>query len=161
MAKKKDKKKAVPGELLVCSNPKARKNYDIEETIECGMVLVGSEVKSMRAKRCDLDGAFASVENMELFLHGMHIGPYEQANQFGHESRRKRKLLAHSHEIERMFGRVSHKGFALVPIRIYFKNGRAKIEIALAKGRRMADNRESIRRELDLKDARDAMLKSH
>jgi len=159
MAKKKDNKGKSPGELLVCSNPKAQRNYEIEERLECGIVLQGSEVKAMRAKRCDLDGAYCTIENMELFLCGMHLGAYEQAGRFGHEPRRKRKLLAHHHEIERWFGRVSHKGYALVPVRVYFKDGRAKVEIALGKGRRQADNREAIRRELDLKEAREAMLK--
>ena len=159
MAKKKDKNK-TPGELLVCSNPKAQRNYDIEERLECGLVLTGSEVKAMRAKRCDLDGAYGTIENMEMFLCGMHVGPYEQAGRFGHEPRRKRKLLAHHHEIERLFGRISHRGYALVPVRVYFKDGRAKVEMALGKGRRQADNRESIRRELDLKEAREAMLKA-
>lgn len=161
MGKKKSKKTAgTSGELLVCSNPKAQRSYEIVERLECGIVLTGSEVKAMRAKRCDLDGAYASIENMELYLLGMHVGPYEQANRFGHEPRRRRKLLAHHHEIERLFGRVAHRGYALVPLRVYFKKGRAKVELALGKGRKSTDNREALRREIDLKEAREAILKA-
>ena len=93
MARKKDKE--TPGELLVCSNPKARQRYEIEERIEAGLVLMGSEVKSMRARRADLEGAYASFDSSgELWLHKMHVAPYEQAGPFGHETRRSRKVLA-------------------------------------------------------------------
>lgn len=161
MGKKKKKQAAnANGELLVCSNPKAQRAYEITERLECGMVLAGSEVKSMRARRCDLDGAYAVIEQMELYLLGMHVGVYEQANQFGHEPRRRRKLLAHRGEIERLFGRVTQRGYALVPLRVYFKNGRAKVELGLGKGRKAGDNRESLRREVDLREAREAMLKA-
>lgn len=161
MGKKKSKKVAgTSGELLVCSNPKAQRSYEIVERLECGIVLMGSEVKAMRARRCDLDGAYGSIENMELYLLGMHVGPYEQANRFGHEPRRRRKLLAHHHEIERLFGRATQRGYALVPLRVYFKKGRAKVEMALGKGRKVADNRETLRREIDMKEAREAILKA-
>lgn len=157
MAKKKKKKASPVGELLVCSYPRVERDYEIEERIECGMVLTGSEVKSLRAKRADLEGAYASIERMELFLHGMHIAPYEQAGRFGHEPKRKRKLLAHRREIERLLGRTAQRGYALVPTRVYFRNGRAKVELALGKGRKAGDNREAIRRKIDLREARNAM----
>lgn len=161
MGKKKQKKvAALNGELLVCSNPKGQRSYEIDERLECGIVLHGSEVKALRGKRCDLDGAYAAIEQMELYLHGMHVGEYAQANQFGHEPRRKRKLLAHRGEIERLFGRVSQRGYALVPLRVYFKQGRAKVELGLGKGRKVHDNRETLRREADLREARDAILKA-
>jgi SsrA-binding protein len=152
------KNKAGPGgEELICRNPKAEHNFDVEERIEAGIVLHGSEVKSLRAKHADLEGAYASIENMELFVHHMHIGPYQQAGRFGHEEKRKRKLLVHKHEIERLTGRTAMRGYTLVPAKMYWKDGRAKVELVLGKGRKVHDNREAIRRELDLKDARAAM----
>jgi SsrA-binding protein len=90
----------------------------------------------------------------------MHIGPYKQAGHFGHDEKRRRKLLAHKREIERLMGRVAMRGYALVPVKVYFKNGRAKVELALGKGRKVHDQRESIRRDLDLKEARDAMSRN-
>src|SRR5262245_22155090 len=100
------KKKADSGELLVCRNPKAEHNFDVEERLETGIVLTGSEVKSLRSKHADIEGAYASVENGELWLSHMHIGPYKQAGHFGHAERRRRKLLAHRNEIERLQGRT-------------------------------------------------------
>ncbi len=149
--------KKPQGELLVCRNPKAERNFDVEERLEAGMVLSGSEVKSLRAKHADLEGAYAAIENMQLYLVNMHIGPYKQAGSFGHEEKRRRKLLAHKKEIERLMGRVALRGYALVPVKVYFKNGRAKVELALGRGRKVHDDREQIKRELDLKDARAAM----
>src|SRR3954465_11534137 len=151
------KNKTDSGALLVCRNPKAERNFDVEERLEAGIVLTGSEVKSLRAKHADLEGAYASLENMELFLFQMHIGPYKQAGRFGHEERRRRKLLVHKREIERLTGRIAMPGYALVPAKVYWKNGRAKVELVLGKGRKSHDNREAIKRELDLKEARAAM----
>jgi SsrA-binding protein len=150
-------KKPKTGDELICRNPKAERNFDVEERIEAGMVLTGSEVKSLRAKHADLEGAYASFENMELFLFHMHIGPYQQAGRFGHEEKRKRKLLVHKREIERLTGRVSMRGYAIVPAKVYWKNGRAKVELVLGKGRKVHDDRETIRRDIDLKEAREAM----
>jgi len=153
--KKKDPK--TPGELLVCRNPKATARFDIDERLEAGLVLQGSEVKSLRDRRADLDGAYASVDRGELFLHGMHIAPYAQAGPFGHEPKRTRKLLAHRREIERLHGRLALKGYTLVPLQVYFREGRAKVELGLAKGKAQADRREDIRRTIDLAEARQAM----
>jgi SsrA-binding protein len=151
------KGKGQKGDELICRNPNAERNFDVEERIEAGMVLTGSEVKSLRAKHANLEGAYASIENMELFLFHMHIGPYMQAGRFGHEEKRRRKLLVHKHEIERLTGRISLRGYALVPAKVYWKDGRAKVELVLGKGRKVHDNRESIKRELDLKEARAAV----
>jgi SsrA-binding protein len=151
------KAKSASGDQLICRNPKAERNFDVEERLECGMILTGSEVKSLRAKHADLEGAYAGFENMELYLFHMHIGPYKQAGRFGHEEKRKRKLLVHKREIERLMGRVANRGYALVPAKVYWKNGRAKVELVLGKGRKVHDNRETIKRELDLKEARAAM----
>jgi len=96
---------------------------------------------------------------MELFLFQMHIGPYKQAGRFGHEERRRRKLLVHKREIERLTGRIAMRGYALVPAKVYWKGGRAKVELVLGKGRKSHDDRQAIKRELDLKEARDAMTR--
>jgi len=159
MAKATDKRK-VPGELLVCSYNKALHDYVIEERLEAGIVLRGSEVKSLREKRCDLEGAYAAVRDNELFLHGMHIGPYAQAGHFGHEAKHPRKLLAHKHEIHKLIGRLDEQGYTLVPLRVYFKDGRAKVELGLGKGRKHRDRRQEIKRDLDLREAREAIDKS-
>jgi SsrA-binding protein len=154
MNKKADK---ATGELLVCRNPKAEHNFDVEERLEAGLVLTGSEVKSLRAKHANLEGAYASIEGMQLYLLNMHIGPYRQAGHFGHDEKRKRKLLAHKHEIEKLLGRVAMRGYTLVPVKVYFKHGRAKVELALGKGRKAHDDRQRIKRDLDLAEAREAM----
>lgn len=153
------KKGKDTGEMLVCSNPKAKHDYEIEERFEAGMVLTGSEIKSLRARRAQLEGAFATIDRGELFLHQMQISPYEQASHFGHEPKRSRKLLVHRSEILKLVGKLAQRGYTLVPTRVYIKNGRAKVELGLGKGKRKGDERESIRRELDLKEARDAMAR--
>jgi SsrA-binding protein len=151
------KKQGGSGELVVCTNRRATQRYAIEERFEAGLVLTGSEVKSLRGRQANLDGAFAAIDHGELWLHGMHIAPYEQAGPFGHEPLRKRKLLVHRHEILRLTGKLARSGLTLVPMRVYFKNRRAKIELGLGTGKRKGDNRESIRRKLDLDEARAAM----
>jgi SsrA-binding protein len=151
------KKGAPQGEILVCTHSKAFKQYEIDERIETGVVLMGSEVKSLRAKKADLDGSYAAIIRGELWLHKMHIGPYEQAGSFGHEPKRSRKLLAHKHEIEKLEGKLTLRGFTLIPTRVYFKNGRCKIELGLGKSRHVSDDREGIRRAQDLREARDAL----
>ncbi len=158
-SKKKQKKAAQPGELVVCSNAKAKHLYELEERLEAGMVLTGSEVKSLRARRAGLEGAYASVDNGELYLHKMHIAPYAQAVHFGHEPKRSRKLLAQKRQIQRIDGKLTQRGYTLVPLRVYFRNGRAKVELAVAKGRRVGDSREDIRRRIDLREARSAMAR--
>ena len=147
------------GELLVCTNPKATRRYEIEERLEAGMILMGSEVKSLRARHADLEGAYASLESGELYLHQMHIAPYVQAGPFGHEPKRTRKLLVHRREIEKLEGRLTMRGYTLVPTRVYFKNGRAKIELGLGRGRKVGDKREDIKRDIDAREARAAMAR--
>ena len=154
------KKKEVDGEILVCRNPKATKEYEIEEKLEAGMVLTGSEVKSMRQRRADLEGAYATIENGQALLYKMHVAPYEQAGPFfNHEPKRTRKLLLHHRELERWEGRLTTKGYTIVPLSVYFKGGFAKVELGLGKGRKIHDKREEIKREQDLKEARSAMGK--
>jgi SsrA-binding protein len=155
MAKRPDKKS--PGELNVCRNSKAAARYAIDEKLEAGMQLTGSEVKSLREKRADLDGAYARIDGGELWLYKMYIGPYAQATAFAHEPKRGRKLLAHKHEIEKLTGKLATRGYTLVPLQVYFKGGRAKVELGLAKAKDLNDKRETLKREIDLREAKDAM----
>jgi SsrA-binding protein len=131
---------------LVADNRKARHDFFVEESLEAGLALVGTEVKSLRDHRVNLRDSYARIKNGEAFLHGVHIGTYAPAGQFSHKETRPRKLLMHRREIDRLWGRVRERGYSLVPLRIYFKDGRAKVEIALAKGKRMYDKRQAIAR---------------
>jgi SsrA-binding protein len=128
----------------VTENRKARHEYHIMETFEAGIALSGTEVKSLRAGKANLQDSFARVENAELMLYNMHISPYEQGNQFNHEPKRTRRLLMHKREIMRLLGKTREKGLALIPLKVYFKNGLAKVELALAKGKKMYDRRDDI-----------------
>ncbi|MGB8720287.1 MAG: SsrA-binding protein SmpB [Desulfobacterales bacterium] len=139
---------------IVTENRKARHDYHLDEQFEAGMVLTGTEVKSLRMGRANLKDAYARVVNGEVFLYQMHISPYPFAHYDNHDPLRPRKLLLHAHEIKRLYGKVNEKGYALVPLRIYFKRGKVKVVIALARGKRSYDKREAIRkrdetRELD------------
>lgn len=131
---------------IVTDNRKARHDYHIEETYEAGMVLTGTEVKSLRQGRANLRDSYAAVENGELFLYNMHIAPYKQGNIFNHEPKRTRKLLMHKREINRLMGRTQEKGYTLVPLKVYFRRGKAKLELALAKGKKLYDKRRDIAR---------------
>jgi len=129
----------------VARNRRARHEYDILEVLECGIALVGSEVKSLRAGRASLQDAYARVEGGETWLYGVHIPPYEHAGAFGaHDPDRRRKLLLHRREIDELLGRTQQQSLTLVPLSIYFKDGKAKVELALAKGRRLYDKRHAI-----------------
>ncbi|NLK07891.1 MAG: SsrA-binding protein SmpB [Firmicutes bacterium] len=148
------------GIKTIAENRRARHDYHIEETHEAGIVLVGTEVKSLRQGRANLTDSYAAVENGELFLYNMHISPYSHGNMFNHEPRRTRKLLMHKREIVRLLGQTQQRGFTLVPLRIYFRRGRAKIELGLAKGKRLYDKREAIARR-DERRRIDRALKEH
>lgn len=132
------------GIRLIAQNKKAFHDYHIEETLEAGIVLTGTEVKSLRAGRANMRDSYAAVENGELWLIGVHISPYEQGNIFNHDPLRKRKLLVHGREINRFYGKVRIAGYTLVPTKMYFKDGRAKVEIALAKGKTTYDKRQTL-----------------
>jgi SsrA-binding protein len=131
---------------LVVENRKARHDFFIEETYEAGLALMGTEVKALRAHKANLRDSYARVKNGEIFLHGVHIGAYAPAGQFGHNETRARKLLLHRREIDRLWGRVRERGYSIVPLKIYFKDGRAKVEIALAKGKQLHDKRDALAR---------------
>ena len=132
------------GRKVVASNRKARHDYAILDTYEAGMVLTGTEVKSLRAGRSSLVDAFGHENNGEIFLHGMHIPEYTQGTWTNHSARRKRKLLLNRDEIDKIERRVNEKGLTVVPLSLYFLNGRAKVEIALARGKKTWDKRHSL-----------------
>jgi SsrA-binding protein len=133
------------GRKIVASNRKARYDYDLLEVVECGVVLTGSEVKSLRAGQVVLKDAYAEIRGGEMWLHSLHIAPYQFARGGGHDPERPRKLLLHRREIERLIGKVNEQGLTLIPISIYFIHGLAKVELALARGRRTYDKRQAIR----------------
>jgi len=130
----------------VCTNRKARYLYVIMETMEAGIALVGSEVKSLRAGKANIRDGYATVDAGEVFLHNMHINPYDEASRFNHDPLRTRKLLLNKQEIRRLTGKVNERGLTLVPLSVYFKGKHAKVEIALAKGKKKYDKREDIAR---------------
>ncbi len=134
-----------PGRL-VCQNKKAYHDYEIVETMEAGMVLLGTEVKSLREGRANLKDSYAKIRKGEVFLYGLHISPYSHASYDNHEPERVRKLLLHAFEIKRLLGKTQEKGFSLIPLKVYFNKGRAKVELALARGKKLYDKRESIKR---------------
>jgi SsrA-binding protein len=129
---------------VVTTNRKAFHLYHILDRVEAGMALVGTEVKSLRARRASLADAYAAFHDDELYLYKMHIAVYEQADQFNHEPTRRRKLLLHKHQLRRLLGKVREKGLTLVPLRVYFRGPYAKVELALARGKRAFDKREAI-----------------
>jgi SsrA-binding protein len=144
VAKTKGGKRKV-GAGDVASNRYASYRYELLERLECGIALSGTEVKALRASGAQLKEGYVAIRNGELWLHSVHIPPYAPAARENHEPERDRKLLAHRGEIERLAGRVHERGLTLVPTRIYFKDGRAKVEIALARGKDLYDKREAIR----------------
>jgi SsrA-binding protein len=133
------------GDRLVTENRKARHDYEILETFEAGMVLTGSEVKSLRAGRANLKDSYARIDRGEAFLLNAHISPYAAASHFGHEPERNRKLLLHRSEIDKLNGRIQERGLTVIPLKIYFKNGRAKVLIGVGRGKKAYDKRESIK----------------
>lgn len=137
---------------IVAENRKARHNYFIEDTYEAGMVLLGTEVKSIRLGRVNLKDSYARIKNGEVFVYQMHISVYPFAYYGNHDPLRIRKLLLHKHEITKLYGKVNEKGFSLVPLKIYFHNGKVKMTLALARGKRQYDKRESIRRRDEQRD---------
>lgn len=155
MAKAAKKKKVAHGD--VASNRQARHRFELLDTLECGLVLRGTEVKSLRQSGATLKDAYAQVQGGELWLHNAHIAPYGPAARDNHEPERPRKLLAHRREIERLIGKQQLQGLTLVPTRIYFKGPHAKVEIALAKGKDRFDKRQSIKEREMRRDAERAM----
>lgn len=138
--------KAKEGIKVVAQNRKARHNYFIEDSYEAGMVLKGTEVKALREGKVNLKDGYARIKGGELFLLDVHISPYAFGNRLNHDPLRPRKLLMHGGEIHRLTGKVKEKGFSLIPLSIYFSHGRAKVSLALAKGKKLYDKRETLKR---------------
>ena len=132
------------GVKVLCQNKKARHDYFIEDTLECGIALAGTEVKSVRQGQANLKDCYVQAKNGELFVIGLHISPYAQGNIFNHDPLRNRKLLVHAHELRPLFGKVQVAGYTMVPTKMYFKDGRAKVEIGLAKGKATYDKRQAL-----------------
>ena len=144
-AKRAAAREARGGDRTVATNRRARHDYDILETVECGIVLQGSEVKSLRAGKAQLADAYARVDDGELWLYGVHIPPWQFATGWGsHDPDRKRKLLLHRKEIDELMGRSQQQALTLVPLSLYFRDGRAKVQLALARGRKLHDKRQAI-----------------
>ena len=141
----------------VCENRKARHDYFIHETYEAGIELQGTEVKSLRAGKANLRDSYAEVKDGEVFVEHMHISPYEQGNIFNHEPLRRKRLLLHKREILKLFGKTREKGFTLVPLKIYFKHGRAKMELALASGKHNYDKRDALHEKSAKRDVERAL----
>lgn len=129
---------------LVANNKKAYHDYFVEEKIEAGLVLHGTEVKSLRMGKCSIKESFIRIENGEMFVYGMHISPYEKGNIFNKDPLRVKKLLLHKAEIIKLTGKIKEKGFTIVPLQVYFKEGKAKMEIGLCRGKKLYDKRQDI-----------------
>jgi SsrA-binding protein len=147
-------KPAKTGEQLIVKNRRATFDYEVHDTFEGGLSLLGSEVKSMRAGKVDLVDAYAVVEGGQLWLKQLYIAPFEQASAFPHEPRRARRVLVHRHEIEQIASGTSREGLTCVPMRLYFKGGRVKVELALAKGKKKVDKRLDIAKKDAQREAR-------
>ena len=142
---------------IVCENRKARHDFFIHETFETGLELKGTEVKSLRAGKANLKDSYAFIKNGEVFVDHMHISPYEQGNIFNHDPLRVRRLLMHKAEIVKLFSQTREKGFTLVPLKIYFKHGRAKLELALASGKHNYDKRADLQAKAAKRDIERAL----
>jgi SsrA-binding protein len=134
------------GEKLICQNRKAFHNYFIEETVQAGVSLLGSEVKSLREGKVNLGDSYGDIKKEEVFLVDAHISPYPQANRLNHNPLRTRKLLLHKKEIKRLIGKVEQRGYTLIPLKLYFVDGRVKVDLALAKGKKLFDKRETLKK---------------
>ena len=141
------------GEKLIANNKKAFHDYFIEETYEAGIALCGTEVKSLRLGQCSIKEAFISIDNEEVYINRMHINPYEKGNIFNKDPLRKRKLLLHKSEIRKLLGSIKIKGYTIVPLKVYFKGSKVKVSIALAKGKKLYDKRDSIAKKDQAREA--------
>ena len=136
--------KGKESQKLIANNKKAYHDFFIDETYECGIALHGTEVKSMRMGKCSIKEAFVRIEDGEVFVYGMHVSPYEKGNIFNKDPLRVKKLLLHKCEINKLLGKIKGKGYTLVPLQVYFKDGKVKVEIGLARGKKLYDKRDTI-----------------
>jgi SsrA-binding protein len=155
------KKKTEEGVKIITQNKKARFEYHVEDKIEAGMVLVGSEVKSLRDNRASLVDSYAVINQGECFLHKAHIAIYEPSAQFNHEPTRTRKLLMHKSEIGKLTTKLKERGFTLIPLRLYFKKGKAKVELGLCKGKKQYDKRAAIKKREAKREVSRALRRKH
>jgi SsrA-binding protein len=144
--------KKESSEKSICQNKTARLNYYIDDTFEAGIVLVGTEVKSLREGRANLKDSYAIVKDEEVYLHELHISPYTHGNRYNHDPLRVRKLLLHKREISRLYGKSRERGLTLVPLKMYFKNGKVKVEIGVGRGKKLHDKREDMKLKEDRRD---------
>ncbi|MBN1383053.1 MAG: SsrA-binding protein SmpB [Deltaproteobacteria bacterium] len=144
--------KKETGEKLICQNKMARVNYFIEDTYEAGIALVGTEVKSLRDGKANLKDSYALVKDGEVFLYDVHVSPYTHGNRANHNPLRVRKLLLHKHEIKKLYGRSREKGLTIVPLKMYFHNGKVKVELGVGRGKKLYDKREDIKRRTDKRE---------
>ncbi|MBE7704498.1 MAG: SsrA-binding protein SmpB [Cyanobacteria bacterium SIG29] len=145
------------GKKIISTNRKAFHEYHIFDRLNAGMVLTGTEIKSLRKGAINLKDSFVKIENSEVFLYNCHISPYEQGNRYNHEEKRTRKLLLNKREIEKFIGKIKKDGYAIVPLEVYLENGWAKIEIALAKGKKLYDKRDDLAKKAQSRDIDRAM----
>ena len=145
------------GEKLICNNKKAYHDYFIEEKFEAGMVLRGTEVKSLRNGKANLNDSFAIIKNGEAFLHNLHVSPYDFGNRENHDPDRMRKLLLHKKEIVKLYAKIREQGYSFIPLRIYFKDGLVKVELGMAKGKKLYDKREDMKEKDHKRDMAQAM----
>jgi SsrA-binding protein len=149
--------KKDPAQKIIAQNKTARLNYFIGDTYEAGIVLVGTEVKSIREGRVNLKDSYALVKEGEVWLHEMHVSPYSHGNRYNHEPLRTRKLLLHHREINKLYGKSREKGLTLIPLKIYFKNGKVKVEIGVGHGKKLYDKREDMKLKDDKRDMQRAL----
>jgi SsrA-binding protein len=157
MARKPNKKDQDESIKIICRNRRAFHEYIIDDTLECGIVLTGTEVKSLRERSCSLEDAYAKLEDGEVWLIGSDIPEYSMGNRMNHKPKRPRKLLMHRREIAKFAGKASQRGFTLVPLKIYFKKGRAKVELAVARGKQLYDKRQAAKKADAQKEIRRAL----
>jgi SsrA-binding protein len=157
MARKPNKKGHEEGIKIICRNRRAFHEYFIEDTLECGIVLTGTEVKSLREGKGGIEDAYAKLEDGEVWLIGSDIPEYSMGNRLNHKPKRPRKLLMHRREIAKFAGKASQRGFTLVPLKMYFKNGRAKVELAVARGKQLYDKRQAAKKADAQKEIRRAL----
>ena len=148
-------------EKIICQNKTARRNYFIEDTYEAGIALVGTEVKALREGKGNLKDSYARVKDGEVYLYDMHISPYSHGNIANHDPLRVRKLLLHSREIKKLYGKTREKGLALIPLKAYFKNGKVKIEIGTGKGKKLHDKRQTLKTKMDKRDMEREFRRKH
>ncbi|PIE31927.1 SsrA-binding protein [candidate division KSB3 bacterium] len=142
----------MSGKKIICLNKKASHSYFIEEKYEAGLVLQGTEVKSLREGRANLKESYARIKNGEVFLYQCHISPYSHGNRENHDPIRPRKVLLHKREIKKLFGKVAERGYTLVPVALYFSHGKAKLEIGLGKGKKLHDKRHALKERTDKRE---------